>query len=203
MKISEKHPSLDKLRRYHEEDLPDFQACAVEDHLAECDECAATLQRMNALLFTGFTAKAHAAAIARELWSEDPLVAALHRARDLYTQFTSPIERWLDGASALWGGLSVARWGEAGLQLTSGADESAPLKVLLAGDESRAEIDMPPFTRTLTVEIAAGTSPVALLFQTGAETPVRVAPFQLQEGISTATFDGVPTGHYYLAIAPR
>src|SRR5580700_1120122 len=98
MTPSGNHPPMDKLRRYCEGSLPDFQQSALEDHLADCAECVSTVNRMDALLFTGFSASNHAAAMATEARLADPLVAALRRSLEISQQFASTLQNWLDSA---------------------------------------------------------------------------------------------------------
>ncbi len=71
------HLSVDTIARLCEGLLPEMEQCFAEDHLAECDACRGIFERMDALLYRGFSAESHAAAIRREAYAADPLVKAL------------------------------------------------------------------------------------------------------------------------------
>jgi len=50
MAAADRHPSLEELQQYCEGVLPDFRECVLDEHLADCEECALTIERMESLL---------------------------------------------------------------------------------------------------------------------------------------------------------
>ena len=197
------HPSMDRLRRYCEGEMPDFEESALEDHLADCEECLSAVRRMEALLFTGLTAEAHADALAAEALEADALADALRRALRAYGQYSQGIRAWLAGAGALWGDASVRLLGEAGLAPARGSAGTPLLRILLAPGELRAEVSVREAVQTVEVSVA-GTEPgLAVLFQPGEGGFVMVARIEAAGDAGLARFADVPEGRYLLAVSPH
>jgi len=196
------HPGLEKLQQYCAGELPDFEEMALEDHFGECDECLAAVRRMDALLFGGFTAGAHAAALEGEARLADPLAAALRLALRTHQQFAAALQSWLGSAAAVWGGGAIRQWGEGALLPASGSDTAA-LRVRLDPGEYRGEIDIREARQTVEIEQGGAEGQLAMLFQSGEETSARVSSFERVAGVAVARFEDIPEGHYYLAISPR
>ena len=149
---TEFHPSLETMERYLDEALPDFEQGALEDHLAECAECTETLHRMDALLFSGFTAKSHAAAIAAEEFQADPLANALRAAQQVYAQYANTLRGWLDSAAALWEASPASPWGERGV-VPVHSQPDTPLQVTLQAGETRATVHVHRTAMTVIVTL--------------------------------------------------
>jgi hypothetical protein len=197
------HLSLEIMQRLCEGLLPDIEQCFAEDHLAECDDCRAVFRRMDALLYRGFSAEAHAAAIRREAYASDPLVIALRRAaaqvgRDVAAVF----QRWLDTASAVWGPGPVPLFGMGAVPV-SGADEAEPIRVVLEPGTARGRIRIAEPRCDVWIEVPGGAKPRAvLIFDPESDSPPVVADFETANGAHVAHFDGVPRGDYFLALSP-
>jgi hypothetical protein len=198
------HLSLEVMQRLCEGLLPEIEQCFAEDHLAECDHCRGVFRRMDALLYRGFSAEGHAAAIRREAYASDPLVVALRRAaaqvgRDVAVVF----QRWLDTASAVWGPGPAPLFGIRGAVPVSGADEAEPIRVVLEPGTARGRIRIAERRRAVRVEVPGGAKPQAvLLFDPESNFLPVVAGFETADGAHIAHFDGVPRGEYFLALSP-
>ena len=201
MSGAEFHPSLQTMERYLDESLPDFEQAALEDHLGECVECAETLHRMDALLFSGFTAKSHAAAIAAEEFQADPLAKALRAAQQAYAQYANTLRGWLDSAAALWGASPSSPWGEWGV-VPVRSQPDTPLEVTLQTDETRATVNIHRTSMTVIVTVQRRSTDLVLLFEKEPGGTVLVAPLQAGQDASTVVFPAVSQGEYYLAVAP-
>jgi hypothetical protein len=202
MTPSESHPSLERLRQYCEGVLAEFEEMALEDHFAACDECQAAVRRMNALLFTGFSASAHAAAAEAEERREDILVSALQHARRVYRDVAGALDEWLHSSAALWGVTAVSRWGDEGLLPAHAAAVASPLRITLGG-ESRAELEIREEFQAIEVSVPGTVRALAVLFRPATDPFVRVAAFLPSGDVSLAVFEDVPEGHYFLAISPQ
>jgi hypothetical protein len=196
------HVSLETMQRLCEGLLPDIEQCFAEDHLAECDDCRGVFRRMDALLYRGFSAEAHAAAIRREAYASDPLVVALRRAASqLGRDVAAVFQGWLDSASAVWGPGPVPLFGIRGAVPVSGADE--PIRVVLDPGAARGKVRIAESRRAVRVEVTGGAKPrTALLFDPESDSPPAIADFDTADGIHTAYFDSVPRGEYFLALSP-
>jgi anti-sigma factor RsiW len=190
------------MERYLDESLPDCEQSALEDHLAECAECMETLHRMDSLLFSGFTAKSHAAAIAAEEFQTDPLVNALRAAQQIYGQYANTLRGWLDSAAALWEASPSSPWGEQGV-VPVRSQPDTPLQVTLQADETRATINVHRTTMTVVVAVQRRSTDLVLLFGREPGGTVLVAPLEPGQEASTVVFSAVSQGEYYLALAPR
>lgn len=204
MMPAEGHLSLDTIARLCEGLLPEMEQCFAEDHLAECEACRGVFERMDALLYRGFSAEAHAAAIRREAYASDPLVAALREtATALAREAGQAIQRWLGSASAMWGSASVPVFGTLGAVPVSGEEETASLRVALDPGTTRATIRVAESVRQVEVEVGGGETPaLAILFAPDSEQPPSVAAFVIASGVRTARFAHVARGEYYLAVSP-
>src|SRR5688572_6956266 len=140
MTPSDNHLSLEKVRQYCEGTLPDFQECAIEDHLAQCEECASAIERMEAQLFSGFTAVAHAAAVEHEASLTDPLARAIRATIEAGSGPVSIIEEWLDSAAALWGRHIAPKFGEYAMVPIHAVNASESLDIELSAADRRAEL---------------------------------------------------------------
>jgi anti-sigma factor RsiW len=198
---TEFHPSLQTMERYLDESLPDFEQAALEDHLNECAECVETLHRMDALFFSGFTAKSHAAAIAAEEFQTDPLANALRAAQRTYGQYADTLRGWLDSAAALWGASPSSPWGELGV-VPVRAQPDTPLHVTLQAGETRATVHVHRTAMTVIVTLQRRSTDLVLLFEKEAGGTILVAPLEPGREASTIVFPAVPQGEYYLAVAP-
>ena len=198
---TEYHPSLQTMERYLDETLPDFEQAALEDHLAECAECMETLHRMDALMFSGFTAKSHAAAIAAEEFQADPLANALRAAQQVYVQYANALRGWLDSTAALWEASPSSPWGELGVvPVRNQAD--TPVQVTLQAGETRATVHVHRATMAVVVTAQGRSTDLVLLFDKEAGGTVLLAPLEPGQEVSTVAFPKVPQGEYYLAVAP-
>ena len=197
------HVSLEIMQRLCEGLLPDIEQCFVEDHLAECEECRGTFRRMDALLYRGFSAEAHAAAIRREAFASDALVIALRRAAALGHDVAGVFQRWLDSASAMWGEGRVPWFGGLGAVPVSGVSETEAIRVILAPGAARGRVRIVESGRSVRVEVSGATRPqAALLFDPESDFSPIVAEFQTAGGIHSAHFDDVPRGEYFVAVSP-
>jgi anti-sigma factor RsiW len=198
---AESHPSLQTMERYLDASLPDFEQAALEDHLGECAECAEALHRMDALLFSGFTAKSHAAAIAAEEFQADPLANALRAAQKAYAEYANTLRGWLDSVAALWGASPSSPWGEWGV-VPVHSQPDTPLEVTLQAEETRATVSVHRTSMTVIVTIHRRSTDLVLLFEKEPGGTVLAAPLQAGQEDSTVVFSTVPQGEYYLAVAP-
>jgi len=198
---TESHPSLQTMERYLDESLPDFEQAALEDHLGECAECMETLHRMDALLFSGFTAKSHAAAIAAEEFQTDPLANALRAAQKVYAQYANTLRGWLDSAAALWESSPSSPWGELGV-VPVHSQPDTPLQVTLQAGETRATVHVHRTSMTVVVWLQRRSTDLVVLFGKDPGAPILVAPFEPGQEGSTVVFPAVPQGEYCLAVAP-
>lgn len=195
------HPPLQMLERYLDESLPEFEQAALEDHFAECQECSETLARMEATLFSGFTAQSHAAAIAAERFQVDPLAKALRTAQRLYGQYAATLRRWLDSADALWDANPAKAWGEWGAVPVS-TQPDLPLEIELGESETRARVSVHRDGMTVAVKSSPGRrGDLAVLFEAGEEERIFAAVFETAPWGSGVTFHNVPRGRYSLAVA--
>jgi len=198
------HISLATMQHLCEGALPEIERCFVEDHLAECGACLGVFRRMDALLYRGFSAEAHTAAILREAAATDPLAVALRRAasqagRDL----GAAIQRWLDTASALWGPEDVPLFGVRSAVPVAGQEEAEPIQVVLEPGAARCGVRVAESSRAVHVEVSGGSKPAAaVLFDPESDAAPLVAPFATAEGVHTARFDRVARGRYLLAVSP-
>jgi anti-sigma factor RsiW len=199
---TEFHPSLQTMERYLDETLPDFEQAAIEDHLNECAECMETLHRMDALLFSGFTAESHAAAIAAEEFQTDPLANALRAAQQVYAQYANTLRGWLDSAAALWEASPASPWGERGV-VPVHSQPDTPLQVTLQAGETRATVHVHRTAMTVIVTVQRWSTDLVVLFEKEARDPILVAPFVPGQENSSVVFTKVPQGEYYLAVAPK
>jgi anti-sigma factor RsiW len=198
---AESHPSLQTMERYLDESLPDFEQAALEDHLGECAECLETLHRMDALLFSGFTAKSHAAAIAAEEFQADPLATALREAQQIYTQYADMLRGWLGSAASLWGASPSSQWGELGV-IPVHSQPDTPLQVTIQAGETRATVHVHRTIMTVIVMLQRRSTDLVLLFEKEAGGARFVVPLVPGQEDSTGVFRAVPQGEYYLAVAP-
>ena len=197
---SETHLSLERLRLYCAGEMPDFEEEALEDHLAECEECLSAVRRMDALLFTGFSAETHAASIKAEALAADPLAFALRRARETYLEYAQTIHEWLGGAGAMWGEATARLFGEPGMVPARGSAATPPLRVALVPGEFRAEILIRETVQDVEVSPGSPEPALALLFDPHENGIVRLAPIERIGTTGFAYFEAVPAGHYRLAI---
>jgi anti-sigma factor RsiW len=198
---TESHPSLQTMERYLDESLPDFEQAALEDHLGECDACMEALHRMDVLLFSGFTAKSHAAAIAAGEFQNDPLANALRAAQQAYAHYADTLRGWLGSAAALWGTSPSSPWGELGV-VPVHSQPDAPLQVTLQAGETRATVHVHRAPMTVIVTLDRRSTDLVLLFEREPGGTVIVAPLEPGQEASTVVFRAVPQGEYYLAVAP-
>jgi hypothetical protein len=198
------HLSLEMMQRLCEGVLPDVEQCFAEDHLLECDECRGVFQRMDALLYRGFSAEAHAAAIRREAFDSDPLMVALRRGAELERNMAGVLQRWLDSAPVPWGEGRVPWFGGLGAVPVSGASETEAIRVTLEAGAERGRVRIVESSRAVQVEVSGGAKPqAALLFDPESDSPPVVAEFQTAaNGIHTAHFDDIPSGEYFIAVSP-
>jgi anti-sigma factor RsiW len=189
------------MERYLDESLSDFEQAALEDHLGECAECMETLHRMDALLFSGFTARSHAAAIAAEEFQTDPLANALRAAQRVYAQYATTLRGWLDSAAALWGASPSSPWGELGV-VPVRSQPDTPLQVTLQAGETRATVHVHRRSMTVVVTVQGRSTDLVVLFDKEPGATILVAPLEAGEAASTVVFRAVPEGEYYLAVAP-
>jgi len=198
---TESHPSLQTIERYLDESLPDFEQAALEDHLDGCAECMETLHRMDALLFSGFTAKSHAAAIAAEEFQTDPLANALRAAQQVYAQYANTLRGWLDSAAALWEASPSSPWGERGV-VPVRSEPDTPLKVTLQAGETRATVHVHRTSMTVVVTVQGQSTNLVLLFEKETGAPIFAAHLEAGPEVSNVVFPAVPQGEYYIAVAP-
>ncbi len=197
------HLSLEIMQRLCDGLLPDLEQCFAEDHLAECDECRGVFRRMDALLYRGFSAEAHAAAIRRETFASDALVIALRRAAVLGRDVAVVFQTWLDSASAMWGEGRVPWFGGLGAVPVSGTSEAEAIRVLLESGATRGKVRIVESSRSVQVEVSGGSRPGAvLLFDPESDFAPVAATFQTAEGVHIAHFDDVPRGEYFIAVSP-
>ena len=199
---TESHPSLEHLESYLDVSLSELEQAVLEDHLAGCRECTETLQRMDALLFSGFSAKSHSASIAAEEMAADPLARALRAARERYVEYSQILGRWLATADALWTAAPASPWGEQGV-VPVRSQQDIPLEVKLSAGETRATIRVHRKTMSVVVMTSrerAGN--LVLLFQKATGEILSLKPLEPGEQECRTEFTGVPSGEYYLAVAP-
>jgi hypothetical protein len=198
------HISLETMQGLCEGLLPEVEQCFVEDHLDECDDCRGVFRRMDALLYRGFSAEAHAEAIRREAWDTDPLVAALRRAASAVGREAGvTLQRWLGTASALWGSEDVPLFGTLGAVPVAGWDESEPVHVAMEAGHERCKVHLAELRRDIEVAVSGGSKPAsALLFDPESDAPPVVALFETANGVHTARFVDIPYGQYLLAVSP-
>jgi anti-sigma factor RsiW len=201
MTHAESHPSLQQLESYLDESLSGLELAVLEDHLADCAECSETLRRMDALLFSGFTAKSHAAAIAAEKFEADPLARALRAARRQYAEYAQALARWLATANALWPASPASPWGEQGV-VPVRSQQDAPLEVKLHAGENRATVRVHRKTMTVVVTSPLRAGNLVLLFHQETGEIFSLKPLEPGEQENRAAFMEVPRGEYYLAVAP-
>ena len=207
MSTRESHPSMSTLYSYCDGTVPDFEETAIEEHLAGCEECLGVLQRMDSLLFSGFTVEAHAAALQAESRAADPLVKAIRGAARLYREYAAGLHAWLGDPAALWGSGSVRPFGEFGLAPVSGGINTMSVLVALQPGESRAAVDVRESGQTVEVQADVPVGTIVLLFRIDMsmpdeETPVRLATFEPEGQVRIAHFYDTPAGSYHVAIAP-
>lgn len=195
------HPSLRSLQGYLDESLPDFELADLEDHFAECEECMATVRRMDALLFSGFTAEAHAAAEAAEAFQADPLANALRAAQQTYAEYATALRDWLGSAAAFWEATPPLVFGEQGAVAVRSQLDPV-LRASLSGDATRAIIHVLRESVTVEVRVSGTADSLVVLFENDGRGAVRVAPLRPGPENSIAVFENVPFGDYYLALAP-
>lgn len=198
------HLSLDTIARLCEGLLPEMEQCFAEDHLAECEACRGTLERMDALLYRGFSAESHAAAIRREAYAADPLVVALRETVGrLSREAGVAVQRWLSSAAAMWDAGTAPVFGSLGAVPVSGEDEPLPLRVALERGTTRATIRIAEAFRQIEVEVSGEAQPMlAVLFASESDFAPAVAAFEVAGGVRLARFAKVPHGEYSLAISP-
>jgi anti-sigma factor RsiW len=204
MMRSEGHPSLEKLKQYFEGELPDFQESLLEDHLTECEWCAATVERMDTLLYSGFTARAHAAANAAARIAADPLATALRRAIAGASQLAAPLRDWLNGPAAILGAGPLPAFGFGATPMSGASNQALP--VVLGPEQNRAQIKVADLKQDIEVRIAGPVPEIALLFETSQDREdalVSVAAIEKENEFSRCSFPDVLQGEYYIAIGPR
>lgn len=197
------HPSLEILQHFCDGSLPDFEQVALESHLVECEECMGLVSRMDALLDSGFTAEAYAAALQAEALAADPLVVALRQAAGIYREFAATIRDWLGDAPALWGGAPVRQLGQAALIPVSGTAAVEPIRIALLSGESRAMVEVREAGQSIEITSDAAAGTIALLFLPEGEPFVQAATLEPEGGLRVARFNGIPAGSYGLAIGPE
>jgi hypothetical protein len=195
---------MDTMQRLAEGLLPELEQCFAEDHLAECEDCRGAFERVDALLYRGFSAEAHAAAIRREAFASDPLVAALRDAASRVARDVSEtLERWLADASAVWAASTPVSFGAFGAVPVSGEDEESPLLIALGAGQLRAIVRIAQPRRTVDVEISGGRKPqLAILFDPESDSDPVLARFESSGESHHARFEAVPRGQYFLALSP-
>ncbi len=198
------HLSFDTIARLCEGLLPEMDQCFAEDHLAECEACRGIFERMDALMYRGFSAESHAAAIRSEAYAADPLVKALREtAGRLSREAGAVVQRWLAGAAAMWDARTVPVFGSLGAVPVSGEDEPLPLRVALGRGTTRATVRIAEAFREVEVEVSGEAQPeVAILFASESDFSPTVAAFEIAGSVRIARFPGVPHGEYSLAISP-
>ncbi len=196
------HPSLEKIHGFCEGTLADFEQVALEEHLAGCDECLGIVSRMDGMLYSGFTAEAHAAALQAEARAADPLVNAIREAIDRYHGFASALRDWLGDAAAVWGSMRPRQFGEPGLLRINASDATEPVRVVLPPGESRAFVEVREPGQTVEVECDAPAGSLVLLFWSDEKISVRAAELRTAGDMRIARFEAVPAGSYHLAIGP-
>jgi hypothetical protein len=196
------HPSLEKIQRFCDGTLPDFEQVSLETHLAGCDECLGIVSRMDGMLYSGFTAEAHAAALEAEARAADPLVNAIREAIDTYHGFSSALRDWLGDAAAVWGSMRPRQFGEAGLLPINASDAPESVRVVLRPGETRALVEVQESGQTVEVECDAPAGSLVLLFWSREEVSVRPAELRTAGDKRIARFEDVPAGTYRLAIGP-
>ena len=202
MSLPAGHLSVDTIARLSEGLLPEMEQCFAEDHLAECDACRGTFERMDALLYRGFSAESHAAAIRRETYAADPLVKALREAAArLSREAGTVVLRWLSGAAAMWDAGTVPVFGSLGAVPVSGEEEPLPLRLVLEPGTSRATVRIAEAFREVEVQVS-GDAQIAILFAPEADFAPVVAAFEVSGSVRLARFTRVPHGQYSLAISP-
>lgn len=198
------HVSLEIIQRLCEGLLPELEQCAVEDHLAECEDCRGVFQRMDALLYRGFSAEAHAAAIRREAKAADPLIDALRLAASQAVQDTAAVlRRWLDSAAAVWGSGPVPAFGTFGPVPVAGPEDEEPIHIVLEPGTTRGRVRIAESRRAIQVQVSGGDKPgIVLLFHSESDSPPMLAPFETENGVHVARFSRVVRGDYLLALSP-
>lgn len=198
------HLSFDTIARLWEGSLPEMEQCFAEDHLDECDDCRGVFERMDALLYRGFSAESHAAAIRRAAYASDPLVAALREAAGRMARDASAaVQRWLASAAAIWGSGSSPVYGSLGAVPVLGEEGAVPLRVVLEPGGTRAIVRIGELLREVEVEVTGGSLPeLAILFAADVDFVPRVASFETVGGERSARFRRVPRGEYSLAVSP-
>lgn len=198
------HLSLEIMQRLCEGLLPEIDQCFVEDHLAECDDCRGVFRRMDTLLYRGFSAEAHAAAIRQEAYASDPLVVALRRAASQFARDAAAVlQRWLDSGSAGWGPNPVPLFGAHGAVAVSGGEEAEPLRVVLEAGVTRGRVRVAESHRAVQVEVSGGERPhAALLFDPESDSLPAFKAFETGNGVHIAYFDRILRGEYFLALSP-
>jgi hypothetical protein len=195
------HPSLQSIQGYLEESLPDCDQADLEDHFAECEQCMATVRRMDALLFSGFTARAHAAALAAEALQADPLAQVLRAAQQTYGEYAATLRAWLESAAALWDASQPLVFGEPGA-VPVRSQRDARVRASLPPDETRAIVHVLRESVTVEVSVAAARNSLVVLFAKDGGGVVRVAQLRPGPEGSVVVFENIPLGEYYLALAP-
>ena len=159
---------------------------------------------MDALLYRGFSAEAHAAAVRSEALASDPLAVALRRAASQLGRDIGAIaERWIDTAAAFWGPARVPLFGTIGAIPVSGGPEPGPIRVSMEQGSSRCRVRVAQPRSSVQVELPGGAKPAAaLLFDPESEIPPAIAVFETANGVHVARFDRVSRGEYFVAISP-
>lgn len=198
------HVSIETMQRLCEGLLPELEQCEVEDHLAECEDCRGVFQRMDALLYRGFSAEAHAVAIRREVRAPDPLIDALRLAASQAVQETAAVlRRWLGTAAAVWGSGPVPAFGTFAAVPVAGPDEEEPVRVVLEPGATRGRVRIAESRRAVLVEVSGGGKPgIALLFHPESDSAPMLARFETANGAHVARFSRVARGEYLLALSP-
>lgn len=203
MTSASEHLSFDMLRRYCEGELADFEELAVEDHFAVCDECVETAQRIDALLVSGFTAEAHAAAIAAETLEANPLAAALRRAAAVYGDCAATLCQWLDQLRVLPELAALPLLGEPVLIQASGGAELPVRRISFPAGQYDAECELWESEPVLEIETANQHVELALLFDTLNPEVVRVSRLEAAGPVRRAHFSDVAAGRYQVSLGPR
>ncbi len=199
------HPSLDKINRFCEGTLPDFEQVPLEEHLVSCEACLGVMNRLEAMLYTGFTAEAHAASLQAEARGADPLVTAIREAMSVYRDFAAALRGWFDDAAAIWGEAMPRRFGQAAFVPVSGTTVGGPIRVVLGPGEVHALVDLRESGESIEVESDAAPESLVLLFSISEEAFVRVAVLRSEGDAAAriARFEDIPAGSYRLAIGPE
>lgn len=205
MTLYVEHPSLDKINRFCEGTLPDFEQVVLEEHLVSCEACLGIMNRMEAMLYPEFTAEAHAASLQAEARAADPLMTAIRGAINVYRDFAAVLRGWLDDTAALWGEAVPRRFGQGAFVPVSGTAGGGPVRVVLRSGEVHALVDIQESGESIEVESDAPAESPVLLFSVGEEAFVRMALLHSGSGGSAriARFDAIPAGSYGLAIGPE